>query len=751
MLGKIISHYKILEKLGEGGMGVVYKAQDTKLDRIVALKFLPKHLLCDEEAKTRFAHEAKASSALNHTNITTIHEIDEVEGECFICMEYVEGKSIKELIKEKALSIQEILDISIQVAEGLNAAHKKGIVHRDIKSDNIMLTDEGLVKIMDFGLAKLKGVSKLTKTGTTLGTMQYMSPEQAQGIEVDQRSDIFSFGVILYEMITGQLPFKGEHEAAIIYSIISETPEPLARYKANVPKGLQKIMDKAMEKDQEERYQHADDMLADLRKLRKELESTKEQPSTKESQPSIAVLPFTNLSADKEQEYFCDGMAEEIINALTHVEGLRVVARTSAFSFRGEGRDIRDIGKKLNVGTLLEGSVRKAGNRVRITAQLINVSDGYHLWSEKYDRNIGDICCPEDIFAIQDEISLAIVDKLKVKILGEEKTTMVKRYTENLDAYNFYLKGRYFWNKRTETDLKKAIEYFKQAIERDNRYAPAYAGIADSYNDLPDYSSFPPNQAYPRAKEAALKALEIDNTLAEAHASLGLLKTEHEWDWSGAEKEFKRAIELNPACVTAHYWYGLLLSYMGRFDEAIREVRKALELDPLSVLIHKHMAQALFLAGKPDEAMDILRKGMEIEPNSIFLHAMIGLAYSQKSLYEEAIAEFQKEKEIFINSPPIIDTWIGATYAVMGRKDKAQEILHDLLTRSELEYIPPYGLASLYFTLGEKEEGFKWLEKAYEKKDTWLRYIKVDPLERFCSISSDPRFKEFLKKMGLEI
>jgi len=737
MIGRTISHYKILEKLGEGGMGVVYKAQDIKLDRLVALKFLPKHLLCDNEAKIRFEHEAKAASALNHTNITTIYEIDEFEGECFICMEYVEGKSIKELIKKKTLSIQDILNISIQIAEGLNAAHKKGIIHRDIKSDNIMLTAEGLVKIMDFGLAKLRGVSKVTKTGSTLGTLAYMSPEQAQGIEVDQRSDIFSFGVILYEMITGQLPFRGEHEAAIIYSILNETPEPLARYKANVPEGLQRAIEKALEKNREVRYQHLDDFRVDLRKLPKEVEShiTKQQPS-------IAVLPFTNLSADKEQEYFCDGMAEEIINVLTQVEALRVVARTSAFFFRGKEIDIREIGRKLNVGAVLEGSVRKAGNRFRITAQLVNVADGYHLWSDRYDREM------EDIFAIQDEISRAIVEKLKVKLLGEEKVALVKRYTDNLEAYNLYLKGRYFWNKRTEKDLKKAIEYFELAIERDDNYAPAYAGTADSYNDLPDYSSCPPNQAYPKAKEAALKALKLDNTLAEAHASLGLLKTEHEWDWSGAEKEFKQAIQLNPACVTAHYWYGLLLGYLGRFDEAIGEVRKALELDPLSVLTHKHMAQVLLLAGKPGEAIDILQKGMEIEPNSIFLHAMIGLAYSRKSLYEEALAELQKEKEIFVNSPPIIDAWIGETYAVMGRKDKVQEILNDLLTRSESEYIPPYLLARLYLALGEEEEGFKWLEKAYEKKDTWLRYLKVFRFESFSSISSDPRFIALIKKMG---
>jgi TolB-like protein len=548
--------------------------------------------------------------------------------------------------------------------------------------------------------------------------------------------------VVLYEIITGQLPFRGEHEAAIIYSIINETPEPLTRFKANVPKGLQRIVDKAMEKNREERYQHVDDMLADVRKLKRALESEAEQPSTKKPQPSIAVLPFVNLSADKEQEYFCDGMAEEIINALTQVEGLPVVARTSAFSFRGKEIDIREIGRKLNVETLLEGSVRKAGNKLRITAQLVNVVDGYHLWSEKYDRDM------EDIFAIQDEISLGIVDKLKLKLLGEIKGELIKSYTEDIEAYNLYLKGRYFWNKRTGGDLKRAIEYFEQAIERDSRYAPAYAGIADSYNDLPNYSSFSPDEAYPKANEAALKALELDDKLAEAHASLGLIKSEYDWDWEGAEKEFKRAIELNSACVTAHYWYGLLLLYLARFDDAIKEMKKALELDPLSLLIYKHMGLILFLAGQSDEAIETLKKALEMEPNAILLHALIGLAYGRKSLYKETLAELQKEKELTTDCPPIVDAWLGFAYLRIGDKVKGQKVLEDLIGRSKQQYVPPYAFAQFYFALGETDEGFKWLERAYEERDIWLRYLKVDTsLESF---RSDPRFLALLKKMGLE-
>ena len=744
MIGKAISHYKILEKLGEGGMGVVYKAQDTKLDRIVALKFLSKNLLCAEEAKARFVQEAKAASALDHPNIATIYEIDEAEGECFMAMAYIEGKSIKELIKEKELSIEEILEIGIQIAEGLTKAHQKGIVHRDIKSDNVMVTDEGEVKIMDFGLAKLKGVTKLTKTGTTLGTLQYMSPEQAQGMEADHRSDIFSLGVVLYEMITGRLPFKGAHEAAVINSVVNDTPEPLTRYKSDLPGELQGIVGKAMEKDREMRCQHVDDLCADLRRLKAEQETgaTNTLGTATKPTPSIAVLPFTDLSADKDQEYFCDGMAEEIINALTHVESLRVVARTSAFSFRGKEIDIRDIGKKLSVGTVLEGSVRKAGNRLRISAQLVNVTDGYHLWSEKYDRNIG------DVFAIQDEISLAIVDKLKVKLLGGEKAKLVKRHTEDQEAYNLYLKGRYFWNKRTEEDLTKGIKYFEQAIEKDPHYAPAYAGIADSLSVLTAYDYLPSKEASPRAKEAALKALEIDGSHAEARTSLALIKEFYDWDWVGADREFKKIIGLNPNYATARHWYALILLDMARFDEAVKEIRKAQELDPLSLVISRTVGRVYFYARQYDQAIDALQKTLEMDPNCSWAHLHLGLVYLQKSMYEEALAEFQKEKHLSKRWDRGLECYLGISYAKMGRRVELQKVLDDLAERSKQAYVAPIPPALMYFALGENDQGFEWLEKAYEERNPSLCQLKIEP--EFDRVRSDPRFIKLLKKVGLE-
>ena len=736
MIGRTISHYKILEKLGEGGMGVVYKAQDIKLDRIVALKFLPKHLLCDQEAKTRFEHEAKAASSLNHPNITTIHEIDEFEGECFIAMEYVEGNSLKELIKEKTFTIEEVLNIAIQAAEGLNAAHKKGIVHRDIKSDNIMLTVDGLVKIMDFGLAKLRGVSKLTRTGSTVGTLGYMSPEQVQGIEVDQRSDIFSFGVVLYEMITGQLPFKGEHEAAIIYSILNEAPEPLARCKANIPGELQRTVDKALSKNREERYQHIDDFRADLKEIPKEVEFHTINP-----QPSIAVLPFTNLSADKEQEYFCDGMAEEIINALSQIEDLRVVARTSAFFFRGKEMDIREIGRKLNVETVMEGSVRKAGNRLRITAQLVNVADGYHLWSERYDREI------DDVFAIQDEISLAIVDKLKVKLLKEEKAKLVKRFTDDQEAFNLYLKGRYFWNRRYEGGLQKGIECFHQAINKDPLYALAYAGIADCYVLLGHFGWLPPKEAYPRARVAAEKALEIDDTLAEAHTSMGWIHTFYDWDWVAAEDEFNRALELNPNYATGHEWYGVSLAPMRRFDEGTVSVKRALELDPLSLMINSVYGLGLYWERRYDEALDQYRKTVEMDPNFSLVYLFLGWTYSAKGMWEEAIVASNKFMTLSQGNPFGVGT-LGSVYAMSGQRYKALKMLDRLNELSQERYVSPFYRAIIYMGLGEKDQAFEYLEKAYLERESWMATLGTFPL--LDSLRSDPRFTALLKKMGLK-
>lgn len=747
MIGKRISHYKILDKIGEGGMGVVYRAEDVKLKRLVALKFLAPQILGSEEEKARFLNEAQATALLDHPNICTIYEIDEVKGQTFIAMGYIEGQSLKDKIASGSLKLNDAIKIAIQIAQGLEEAHENEIIHQDIKTTNIMVTSKDQVKIMDFGLAKTTRGSRVTEEGKTMGTVAYMSPEQASGGSTDTRTDIWSLGVVLYEMITGQLPFKGEYEQAVIYSILNEEPELLINLRNDVPQELEQITKKALDKNPDSRYSKVGDILADLRRIRKELESLIKTSSTEKLQPSIAVLPFKNLSDDPEQEYFCDGMADEIINALTHVEGLHVVARTSAFSFRGKETDIREIGNKLNVKTLLEGSVRKAGDRVRITAQLINVADGYHIWSDKYDRNIEELCCPEDIFVIQDEISLAIVDNLKVKLFREEKEKLVKRHTDDLDAYDLYLKGHYFWNKRTEESLKKSIQYFQQAIEKDPDYALAYSGLADSYHTLQDYSSISPKELNAKAQEAALKALEIDNTLAEAHASLGMVSFRY-WDWEGAERECKRAIKLNPNYPTAHHWYALLLMYMARFEEAMEEIECARRLDTLSLVINRNKALVFFYARQYDRAIDALQETIEMDPNFSLTHATLGMVYLQKSMYKEALAEFQKEKALSSAWDHEIECFTGIAYAKMGKKDKAVGVVNDLIKRREKEYASPYYIAKIYFALDEDNQGFNWLNKAYQEKDNLLLEIKVDP--GFDSVRSDPRFKTILKKVGLE-
>jgi len=724
----LISHYRIIEKIGEGGMGVVYKALDTKLNRTVALKFLPPRLLCNDEAKARFEHEAKAASALNHPNIATIHEIDEAGGRCFISMEYLGGGSLKELLKDKDLSMKEILDLALQIGEGLNAAHESGAVHRDIKPDNIMLTKRGLAKIMDFGLAKLKGVTRLTREGTTLGTLQYMSPEQVQGKGTDRRSDIFSFGAVLYEMVTGQLPFKGDNEAAVIHSILTRDPEPMGPSRGDLPSEIEGIMAKALAKEVDSRYQGAEDMLADLRRVRDTLSAEKSKADTQvvEHRPSIAVLPFTNLSADPDQEYFCDGMAEEIINVLTHVEGLRVVARTSAFAFKNKSGDIREIGKQLNVESVLEGSVRKAGARVRITAQLVSVADGYHIWSEKFDREM------EDIFGIQDEISLAIVDRLRVKLLGKHKAELTKHHTENLEAYHLYLKGRYFWNRRTKGALKKAVSYFKQAIEKDPEYASAYFGLADAYHILHAQGLIPLEEAYPNAKEAVLRALELDDSLAGAHTSMAEIKSTFENDPEGAEQEFRRAIELNPGYATAHHWYSIMLVATGRFEEAVEEGERALELDPLSIIIKLHVAGLRSSALDWDGAEELYRHALEIDSANENILASYAIFLTRMERTEEALSKINRALELAPDNPWIMGYYMAILYYTR-KYDESIEVGLRLLGTTPVPPFIPSMIGMDYIMKGMHEEALEALGKARESlsKEHSPTYFITDYTEAF--------------------
>jgi serine/threonine protein kinase/tetratricopeptide (TPR) repeat protein len=741
MIGETISHYRITEKLGEGGMGVVYKAEDTRLKRSVALKFLSELGIRDEADKARFLREAQAAASLDSPNICTTYEIDDAEGQTFISMAYIEGQSLDRKIEASSLSIEEAQDIAAQVAGGLQEAHEKGIIHRDIKSANIMITERGRAKITDFGLAKLAGQTRLTKTATLLGTISYMSPEQVRGEKIDHRADIWSLGVVFYEMLAGRLPFEGPNEAAVIYAILNEEPQFLTNLRPEISMAVEQVVFRMMEKYPEDRYENMAAVLADIDSMKSGRREFTSVVSKLRASPSIAVLPFADMSPGKDQEYFCDGLAEELINALTQIEDLRVIARTSAFSFKNQDVDVREIGRKLNVETILEGSVRKAGNRLRITAQLVNTAGGHHLWSERYDREL------DDVFAIQDEITLAIVDKMKVNLLGEEKDELPKRPEAGPEPYSLYLKGRWFWNKMTEAGLTKALECFQKASELASCCSLPYVGMADAYSLLPYYSSYPPEEAYPKAREAAMKALEVDDSIAEAHTSLGLVKSHFDWDWEGSEKEFRRAIEINPGYAPAHLGYAMLLMFVNRLDEALAEIKLATELDPLSLIINTMMGMIARFAGRPDLSMEALKKTIEMEPDFVYAHMFLGFAYIDNGMIDEAMREFEKERALSGGWNPSVEAYVGGAYAVIGNRDEAEKILDELQARSKETYVPAFVLAILHFSLGNENQGFECLERAYEERDHWLCWINVNP--SLDNVRSNPRFLAILKKMGL--
>ena len=768
-VGQTISHYKIIEKLGAGGMGIVYKAEDTKLRRQVALKFLPTELTSDPDAKERFVHEAQAASALNHPNICSIHAIGEYEGRQFIDMEFVEGKTLTALLREKELSLNDVLEMAIQIGEGLNAAHKKGIIHRDIKPDNIMLADDGPVKIMDFGLAKLGGASKLTKTHSTLGTLFYMSPEQVQGLEVDQRTDIFSLGAVLYEMVAGRRPFRGEHEAAVIYSILNESPEPMARYRANVPDALSRVVEKALLKDRDHRYQHVDDMIADIKSIKLILAPGSHQVETKPqirkrkrlalyggvifllaaalltvlnlipkhavTIDSIAVLPLENLSHDPEQEYFSDGMTEALITELSQISALKkVISRTSVMVYKGARKPLPEIAHELNVSAIVEGSILRAGTKVRVSVQLIDASADKHLWAKNYEREM------KDILALQGEVAQAIAREINLTLTPKDETRLRSARQIDPKAHERYLKGRYFWNKRTGKDLQKAAECFSDAICIDSGYALAYSGLADCYNLLPFYGDMRPKEAYPKARAAVLRAISIDSTLAEAATSLAYYLFSYEWNWREAELEFKRAIELNPRYATAHHWYSVFLSSMKRFTEGLQEIQKAQELDPLSLIVNANYGDILFRAHRYDDAILQYRKTLEID--STFSPAITGLAetYFQKHMYREALAIY-----------PDWMRWLGKIpiLVALGRTEEARDILSEVVKESQRTYFRNDAIAVAYLGIGDVENALDFLEKGVQEREPQLpEDLNVNPY--WDLLRKNPRFIALLKVIGFE-
>jgi serine/threonine-protein kinase len=685
-----------------------------------------------------------------------MYDLNKEEGNYYITMEYVPGEDLKSMIRmSRQLSMATAVNVAKQVCEGLSEAHRMGVIHRDLKPSNIMIDKAGNVRIMDFGIARSLRTEGITGSGVMIGTPEYMAPEQVEGKEVDQRSDIYSLGVILYEMVTGRVPFEGDTPFTVGVKHKSEIPKDPKILNTQIPEDLSRIILKCLEKEKKNRQQNTDELISDLSVMEEGVSTTFEAPP--ETKPlttpitevpaggSIAVLPFADLSAQKDQEYFCDGLADELINRLTNIESLRVPARTSTFSFKGKEIDIQEIGKKLHVDMMLEGSLRKAGNKLRITVQLVNVADGYPLWSEKYERD------EEDIFVLQDEISLAIVDKLKLRLLGEEKEKIVKRYTEDPEAYDHYLKGIYFWDKRSSESMQKGMAYFQKAIEKDPKYSLAYAGLALSFNTLGFWGFLAPKDAFPKARAFAEKALEIDDALAEAHNSLGFTCQFYDWNWPAAESEFKLALELNPNYAQAHAWYSNFLLGMGQIDGGIEEMKKALRLDPFSLLFRTLLADWLRVAGRFEEAEKELGKVLDMEPNFGLANFYLGYIHVQKKEYEKALASFQKGVK-YTGGLSWAVGWVGFAYAVLEETKKADKVLHDLLALSKERYVHPTSIGSVYLGFGDRDKVFEWYYRAYEERDPFMAFLKVYQTspEHDKILRSDPRFKELLKKIGLE-
>ena len=832
--GTLLGRYEIRSSLGAGGMGEVYRAQDTKLNREVAIKVLPAAFSADAERLRRFEQEAQAAGALNHPNILSVYDVGTHDGAPYLVTELLEGESLRQHITRSPMELREVLDVASQVASALAAAHQAGIVHRDIKPDNIMLRRDGLVKVLDFGIAKLTDsqarssntdgatMTMGTEPGVVMGTPSYMSPEQARGLKVDARSDIWSLGVVLYEMVGGRLPFAGATMSDVIATILHREPPSLLLYRSDMPVELERIVEKALTKGPDERYQTAKDVSLDLKRLKQRLEVdaelersiTPEEGARRASErfsltssqaaisgmtlaaaaptaetsaaptlssaeyvigkvkrhkrgaalvlaalviaavvaafgyfkyfgsrsraiTSIAVLPFTNVNADPSTEYLSDGISESLIDTLSQLPGLKVIARGSSFKYKGKEVDPQEVATALGVQAILSGRVVQRGDQLQVRAELIDARDKTQLWGEQYNRKAA------DVQAVQEEIARTISEKLRLRLSGAQEQQLAKRATVNAQAYQLYLNGSFYSRKGGFENGRKALEYHNQAVALDPNFALAWTGVAEAYRYLQANGLLDPKETLPKAKAAAQKALELDETLAEAHVALGQIKSD-EWDWPGAEREFKRAIELNPNLAEAHFSYSVYSTNVRRPTVALTEIKRAQELDPLRIRLRSEEGAALYFARRYDEAIQQLQSVIKLEPDDGFAHVYLGYIYALKGMYPQAIAEYQKQMSID-GETTSTQCYLGYALAQSGKRNEAQAIL-DKLKRTK-EYVSPAELAILYVGLGDKEGAISSLEKAYAAHDLQMQYLKIEP--HYDSMRSDPRFIELMRKVGL--
>jgi len=787
--GTRLGPYEIVACLGKGGMGEVYRARDTRLGREVAVKVLPSALLTNSDRLRRFEEEARRASSLNHPNILSVYDVGTVDSAPYITMELVEGKTLSELLASCPLPAKEILSLAVQLAAGLAKAHAAGIVHRDLKPQNVMVTADGVVKILDFGLAKyvprqgdatVSTVSPHTQPGTVMGTVGYMSPEQAAGRPADFRSDQFSLGAIVYELATGRRAFQRESDAETLAAILRDEPGPIGESNPDAPAGLQRILERCLAKDPEERYGATRDLLHDLEHVRDLGRGEEFHPppargwrrpwvwivgllvltagagllsrpwwerisrlAGRDAIRSLMVLPLANVSGDPAQDYLSEGVTDALIADLGKIETVRVISRTTAMSYRGSGKTVPQIAWELGVDAVVEGSVVRAGNRVQVTAKLIEAATDRHLWSETYEGSL------RDVLALQRDVVRSVAGGLRAKLTQQDQTRLGPVRAVDPDVYEAYLKGRYYWNKRNEDSLRKAIEYFQAATRGDPTYAPPYAALADSYNILGTVmlGKDPPTVMRPRAAAAAIQALQLDPELAEAHAALGFVK-HYDWDWEGAEKELRRAIELNPSYALAHIFYADFLMSRRRFDEAVAEERRAEELDPLSPVVLTNVGWVLAWSGRPREAMERYHKALALDPNYVQAHWRLGVLHRDEGRFEEATAALETAVALTQRGPSTV-AGLATIYALAGRKPEAEGLLEELRAQASRRYVSPYAISHVYVVLGDRDRAFEWLEKAYQERSNGIAYLVVDPV--LAPLRGDPRFRSLAQRAGLPL